>query len=182
MSSQDYAVGYGLKGGEHMKKQLILTATFIALVGASAFGAQTAFAQGVDSQSELVARIAEKFGLNQSEVQTVVDQYRTEERTERQAEMKTKMEERLSQLVTDGKITNAQKQLILNKQAEMQTNRQQEFTNFKDLSQSERKAAMEKHKAELDAWAKENGIDLQYVMPFGKGGQGMMRGGMKSAQ
>jgi membrane protein involved in colicin uptake len=159
-----------------MKKQLILTATVLTLVGASAFGATAAFAQGSDPSSGLAQRIAEKFGLKQTDVQTVVDQYRTEERAERQAEMQTKYEERLTQLVKDGKITEAQKQLILSKHAELQASREQEFTSFKNMTEDERKAAMEKKRSEMESWAKANGIDVQYVMPLGKGGPGFGRG------
>lgn len=159
-----------------MKKQLILTATVLTLIGASAFGATAAFAQGSDPSSGLTQRIAEKFGLKQSEVQSVVDQYRSEERAERQAEMQAKFQERLAQLVTDGKITEAQKQLILNKHAELQANRDQEFATFKNMTEDERKAAMEQKRSELESWAKANGIDAQYLMPFGKGGPGFGRG------
>jgi hypothetical protein len=62
-----------MKGGESMKKQLILTATVLTLVGASAFGATAAFAQGSDPSSGLAQRIAEKFGLKQTDVQTGLD-------------------------------------------------------------------------------------------------------------
>lgn len=167
-----------------MKKQIILTATLIALVGVGAFGAKTAFAQGTDPNTGLVQRLAEKFGLKQADVQTVVDQYRTEERTQREAEMKTKNEARLTQLVTDGKITEAQKQLILNKQSELQANHKQEFSAIKTMTETERKAAMETKKTELDAWAKSNGIDVQYLMPFGgRGGHGFGKNGVdKTAQ
>ena len=155
-----------------MKKQLILTATLIALLGAGAFSATSVFAQGNDSSNGLATRIAEKFGLKQTEVQTVVDQYRTEERTQRQAEMKTETEARLTQLVTDGKITAAQKQLILAKHSEMEANREQEFAAKKNMTATERRAAMEKKRTDLDAWAKSNGIDPQYVLFGGRGGHG----------
>lgn len=48
---------------------------------------------------------------------------------------------------------------------------------LKDKTPEERRAIMEKHRTELEAWAKANNIDPQYVGMFGMKGKGM-RGGM----
>ena len=153
-----------------MNRKIILPFVALAVL---AFGTLTmhsfASAQEItDPQSALVEKIATKFGLNKDEVQKVFD----EERTEMHAQMQLKQEERLSQLVKDGKITEAQKTLIINKQKEMQTQRKANKDSFKDLTPEERKTQMESKKAELDAWAKENGIDPTYLFP----GKEMMGG------
>lgn len=106
----------------------------------------------------IVQKIADKFGLNKDEVQKVFD----EERTARQAEMQVKLEERLAQAVTDGKITDAQKTLILNKHKELQEERGTKRQNWQNLTREQRKTQMESKKAELETWTNQNGIDMEY--------------------
>lgn len=159
-----------MEGGERMIKKVLLPAVTLLVVGASIFGAHGALAADTDNpESTLVQKIATKFNLNQDEVQKVFD----EEHASREAEMQTKNDERLSQLVTDGKITEAQKTLILNKQKELKASRSDKGS-LKNLTPEERKSQMDAKKAELESWAKENGIDVQYL--FGFGGHGF-RGG-----
>lgn len=159
-----------MKGGERrMNKKTVLTVIAVTVLGASAFGATSAFANDNTSANDgvntLVQKIATKFGLKQSDVQAVFD----EARTERQKEMEKKYEDQLNTYVSEGKITDAQKNLILAKHAEMKTQREANRDDFRNLTQTERKNLMETRKTELENWAKENGIDLQYLMPFGKG-------------
>lgn len=113
-----------------------------------------ASAQGPNQES-IIQRLAEKFGVNQDEVQSVFDQ----QREERQAQMQARYEERLNQAVTDGEITTNQKDAILKKHQEMQQNREQE-------------------RADWQAWLKENGLeDSEFGFGFGhKGKMGMGRG------
>ncbi len=82
---------------------------------------------------------------------------------------------RLDELVTAGKITAEQKQLIINKQAELQKQRETNRDQSTGKTDAERKTAMETERAELEAWAKTNNIDLTVVgMEFGgRGGKGM---------
>lgn len=71
---------------------------------------------GLESRTSLIQMLSSKFGLQESEVQSVFNQHRDE----MQKNMQAKVEARLTQLVTDGKITEAQKQLILTKHVELQ--------------------------------------------------------------
>jgi cytochrome c1 len=154
-----------------MKSKLILPALVVMATGAALLGGNFVHAQATTTDAgqhvSIIQRLVDRFGLKEADVKAVFD----EERTARQAEMKAKEEERLNQLVTDGKITEAQKQLIIAKRAEMETN--QEAMPMKDtsLTPAERKANMEARKTELDNWAKANGIDVQYLMG-GFGGRG----------
>lgn len=116
--------------------------------------------------SILVQKIADKFSLNQEEVQAVFDEAHQEMHTQREAQYQS----RLDQLVTDGKITADQKQLILDKHQEMESASQADFEAFKDVTPEERRAQMQAHHDEMQTWAEENGIDLQYLIPMGKGG------------
>lgn len=156
---------------------MILAALAVTTIGAGLMTTRV-FAENAitdtNPMSMLAQRISEKFGLKQEEVQSVVDQLHQEQQATRQAEMKTRQEERLSQLVTDGKITTEQKDRMLKKMAEMQANQQNAFGQMKDLSPEERKALQEKHRAELEAWATENNINIQYLMMGnGRGERGM---------
>lgn len=120
----------------------------------------------------LIERIAQKFGLKQSDVQQVVDDVRTEHREQ----MEKTYEEKLSQLVADGKITDAQKKLIIDKHTELKNKREQNRTTFQNLSNEEKRTQMQKERDELETWAKQNNIDIQYLFGLGKHAKGL--GGM----
>ena len=150
----------------------------LTLIGTVLFGAVNTFAQTTASDqnpmSSLVQKIADKFGLNKDEVQAVFD----ENRQEHQARMQQRYEERLTQDVKDEKITEEQKQLILQKHKELSENRQSKMEEMKNMSVEERKTEMERERQELENWAKENGIDPQYLMG-GFGPHKGFRGGWK---
>ncbi len=73
-----------------------------------------ASAETSSSSSSLVDKVAEKFNLNKDEVRNGFD----ENRTERQAEHEQHYEERLTQAVKDGKLTEDQKSKVLAKHKE----------------------------------------------------------------
>jgi hypothetical protein len=167
------------------KKQILTLAAFVVL-SAGAFSATKISAQEGENKhvmlfqagkaehmSSLVQKIADKFGLNKDEVQAVFD----EEHKEMEAKMEGKHEERLSQLVTDGKITEDQKALILQKHKELRESMLNDIEEMKDLSPEERRAEMQARHDELKAWADENDIDpkyLMFAMKVSKGHGGMM--------
>lgn len=160
-------------------KKTILTMFVVGFIGYGLVGAGNAYAQETAARpnmfSTLVEKIAAAFNLDKAKVQEVVTQVESDHRAERQAEMKDRQEEKLSQLVTEGKITEAQKQAIIKKQAEMKA--QYSSDAFKNMTQEQRSAAMEKHRTEMNTWADSQGIDPQYLMQ-GKGGRGFgMKGG-----
>lgn len=149
----------------------------VALVaGGGAVAAQAAANDSASGPASIITKLAQKFGLKEADVKAVFD----EEFAARKADMQTRMQERLTQLVADGKITETQKQLIVAKQQELHAARATEMESMKDKTPEERKAFMEQKRTELEAWAKANGIDLQYLMPMshgmggGRGGHGDM--------
>lgn len=160
-----------------MKSKLILTILGLTVLGAAVFGTLGVHAQTSTNNpvTSLVEKLAQKFGLNQAEVQAVFNEHRSQIH----AQMLVRIEERLNQAVTDGKITEAQKQLILDKHKEFQEKHEAQKETLQNLTPDERRAEIEKNKTELETWAKENGIDLQYLFPlFGhhhEFGQSMMR-------
>lgn len=157
-----------------MNKKSLVTIVAVSILGIGLFGVSSTFAQSnTAGNTTLIQAIAEKFGLNKTDVQAVFDS----EHEKQHAKMQVKIASQLSQYVKDGKITEEQKQLILNKQKELDANRSAKKDSMQNLTPEERKAQMDAKKTELNAWAKENGIDPQYLMGgFGKKGH---RGGMR---
>lgn len=162
-----------------MNKKILLTGLTVAILAGGVLTSTQVFAQTsqdrAGSMSLLVQKITDKFGLNKSDVQALFDQ----DRSDRQANMEIKFETSLSHDVKDGKITEAQKQLIISKRKELESTRQTQMQSMQGKSQDEIKAAMEANKATMESerksledWAKQNGIDIKYLM----GGFGM-RGG-----
>lgn len=148
-----------------MNKKLIAPIVAIIVGGTTLAGAQYVSAQEIlDPHVTIVQRLAQRFGLQENDVQAVFN----EVHQEREAEMKAALEERLAQAVTDGKITEAQKQAILDKIAEEHQSRQFFKVDLRNMTQEERQAEMEKHRSEmqqrhqeLETWATEQGIDLE---------------------
>lgn len=151
-------------------KKIMIPIVAVVIGGASFLGfSQAAQAQTNAPESSLVQAIAQKFNLDQSQVQSVFDQHKAE----RHKEMKQKAEDRLNQAVKDGKITEEQKTKILEKLAELKA--QHDSEEFKKMTRAEKKAAMQKAHDELQTWATEQGIDTSYfMMGFGQhhGGRG----------
>lgn len=161
-----------------MKRQLIVPAIALGIIGASALGVMGAKAQTSTSSQTLVQKIAQKFNLKESDVQAVFD----EDRSVHQAEMQQKVNDKLDRAVKDGKLTDAQKQAIQMKLQELQKNREANEDRVKDMSEADRKAAMQKERADLEQWAKDNNIDMQYLRSAIKGGPGRHGMGIKGGR
>lgn len=162
-----------MKGGEIIvkHKKIILPVLALVAAGIVVFGIpQSANAQTPgEGVQTLIQKIAQKFGLKQADVQSVFDEHKKEMGTKREANY----EARLTTLVTEGKITEAQKQLILAKHTELQSKREANRTAMQNMTAEQRKAAMEAHKTELESWAKQNNIDVKYLFGGDMKGRGM---------
>ncbi len=145
-----------------MKKNALIASIATAgvaasvLVGGVTFAATTA--QTTNPGDNLAQAIASKFNLNKDDVKKVIEEQHTNNRNER-----------LSRLVSEGKITEDQKNKIIAKQAEMKPKMEAARA---ETDETKRKAAMDAIKTEMDAWAKQNGIDVKYLGPGGHGGPG----------
>ena len=140
-----------------------------------AWGATSIYAHGWGGANDetLIQRLVQKFGLKTEDVRSVFDTVRDE----RQAQMQQKLIDKLDALVKEGKLTEAQKQLIVAKHTELQTQREKDKDTLKDLTPEERRAKMQAQRTDLENWAQQNNIDIQYVLGFGRGkGLGMGRG------
>ena len=145
----------------------------VALAALTGLGAASAASTTADGPDGLIDKIAQKFNLKRDDVKAVFDEHKSE----REAAHQQKLEELLNQAVTDKKITSDQKDKILAKLEELKTFRQ----SLQDKTEDERHAAMEAKRAELEQWAKDNNIPMDYLRPFGhpghKLGEGMRDGG-----
>lgn len=122
--------------------------------------------------SSLVNAIAVKFNLKVSDVQAVFDEQMALNQSqlqEHREEMKTKFNEKftdkINQAVADGKITQAQADLIIAKKAEIEL----KFTNLEGKTQEEIFDIIKTQTEELKQWLKDNNISLEYFA-FGKMG------------
>ena len=79
------------------------------------------------------------------------------------AKRQVNFEARLSDLVKNGKITEAQKQLIIAKFKDLAANRKANIAKFKSETPAQRKADRLAQKTDLQNWAKQNGIDLKLI-------------------
>lgn len=145
-----------------IKKPMLITgaASVLALGGLAGSGIVSASASGSSQPGKppsLADQIASRFHLNKNDVQTVISQNRAEHQAERQQ----KFENRLDRAVKDGKITSTQKTEILAKLAALKTYRE----SLKGKSPQEIHKLMKAQRDELRAWALQNGIPVQYVMP-----------------
>jgi len=160
-----------------MKKSLLVAGavTSIGLAGVTGIGIASAATDNTNAagSSSLVDKIASKFNLNKSDVQAVFDQDRSDHEAKRQANV----EKELSQAVTDGKLTSAQKDLILAKQKEFKSTMDSQRDSMKDKTREERKTFMDQQRTDLENWAKSNGIPTEYLRFVMPGGHGGPRGG-----
>ena len=151
---------------KHMKKTTKRAMLASGLVGVATVGvlASGGFAYANTSQSSLADNIATKFKLNKTEVQKVIDQNHEQHRADR-----------LAQLVKDGKLTQAQADKLKAKETEIHTKME---AARNETDPVKRKAARDAIKAEMDQWAKDNGIDLSTIRPgrgmHGPGGMSRM--------
>ena len=146
-------------------KILIPTLGLAALIGATLFGVSAASADDETYTHPMMQALTERFGLNEDEVETFMG----EQMQERHQEMQQSKEDRLEMAVSDGVITEDQKNALMEKWNQMHEERSQERGE---------------HKEEMQAWMESEGIDHEALMEysgfkggsFGKMGKGMMRG------
>ena len=127
------------------RSNLLMAVGTLGTIGAITIaGSSAVLADDNNSNDNLAYKIAQKFNLNQNEVQAVINENNP-----------LKHQNRLDNLVKAGKITEAQKDLILNKMQEWHDNK----PDFSSMSKTDRQNAKQTQMNELQTWAKDNGID-----------------------
>lgn len=148
-----------------LSKKSLLVAGAVASIGLGGAAVTANTVSATTKNDSIVDKIATKFSLDKNEVQKVFD----EDRTAHEAERHAKIEEKLSQAVKDGKLTEDQKSKIIAKMEEMKANMPDPST-MGDKTIEQHKADMEAKRTELEAWAKENNIPTEYLRFVGPGG------------
>ena len=138
-------------------KKVAVVASVIGLMAIGGFALTKTFAAGTTNGNGFVQSLAQKIGVDETKLDTAMNEVRSEER-------QTQLEENLSKAVTDGVITEEQKQLVIDKQTEIEQKQKELQT-------------------EMQNWAKDNSIDMtslqKYLGRGGKGaGMGMPKGDM----
>ncbi len=159
----------------HIPKKVALSLGAIALMLTAGLATQSVSAHMNGAGTNLASSLANKLGVEESKVNTALDSVRSENQASRATEMKTNYTEKLTEAVTAGKLTEAQKTLLLTKFDEVKT------------KQDDLRKQQETLRTETETWAKTNNIHTSYLMgagmkggPSGRGhggpgGPGMMR-------
>jgi DNA-binding transcriptional regulator YhcF (GntR family) len=143
------------------KKFLIPGLAIFVMLGINIFALSAVYAQDTNlSYPPTIQRLAERFNLNPAEVQNVF----RELHDEKEADMEAIFEEKLDDLVKEGKLTEDQKQKILDKHSEMRD----KLAELWNLDPAERREKSEAIHQEFRAWAEAEGIDLNNLWFFGK--------------
>ena len=151
-------------GGEHRKmlsKNILIPVVAITIAG-GAFFAGNVYAQ-TSSNKTLSQVIAQKFNLDQSQVQAAIDQYRQQQQATMQQKLQQRLNDRLTNLVTSGKITDTQKQDIITELTKLQSEYNPQ--SLKNLTPAQRKEKFQAEQNEIQTWAKSEGIDASYLRP-----------------
>ncbi len=145
-----------------MKKKVTYALAAVALLGAIGYSTTIAVVRAdTTSNHPMIQALAERFGLNEDEVEEALDEIRADHF----AKMQQAHEDRLNQAVEDGVITEDQKSALMEKHEEMAQEREQ-------------------NRDEMRTWFEEQGIDEEalheYMGGFGRHGKfsGMGKMGM----
>lgn len=162
------------------RKAITVTMLTLALLGGGVLG--TAVLTHADTvpatstvpskpkfMSNLVSAIAQKFNLDESQVQAVFDEQITKDRAEMETRMKEEFATRLKNAVSEGTLTQTQADLITAKKAELDAKFEAQKTSGTKPTKEEIDAQMQ----ELKTWAEQNNIPKEFMMfRFAHGGRG----------
>ncbi len=113
---------------------------------------------------QMIQALAQRFNINQGELESFF-------KTQHAQRMTEHLNQKLSEAVTKGKITEAQKIAIIAKTKEVMTTVQ----GFESLTAEQRAEKMKQLRTELQAWASQQGLDPSWL-------HRMVGGGMKGSQ
>ena len=147
-----------------MKKTSIAawTALLILLTVAGSYTLNKVHADYNDNKfGPFLQALIEKFGLNENEVESFVE----EQRGLRQQERFDYLNERLDSAVSEGQITQEQRDSLSTLFAEHRSQ-----IGNEDLTMEERHELMETYRTQMHEWADQNGVNI-YELELGWGGR-----------
>jgi polyhydroxyalkanoate synthesis regulator phasin len=170
----------------HISKKSKMIAATAFILGATALGGGiVAYADSLPEDEgrpidSLVSKIAEKFGLNKSEVESVVLEVMNTQRDEMKSLHDEMFSDKLKNLVDSKTITQAQADLVADKIEELHAQRDADFETYKNLDPEKRRELRDEHRAEMEEWAEQSGLTQDQLKAVfgerGQGGMGMKRG------
>ncbi len=150
----------------NLLKKGIITAT-AATTAATGFLGTAAFAQEIDEpevqRTSIMERLAERFNLNLDDVKTFFTEMKHKRHENKQEKRGEKIEDKLNTAIENGELTAAQVELLKAKKAELKTNHATLKETLKDMEPEERSEYLDAHKARIQTWAQENGIDAKWL-------------------
>lgn len=159
-----------------MNKKLVASALILTtVVGLGAVKLNKVYAEESEGPMRRgFQAFIERFNLNEDEV----NEFMQEQREEREQYRTQHINDKLADAVAEGKITEAQKEALLEKMAEHHS----QADELRQQSREEHREQMESHREEFKAWAESQGIDLE-ELGFMQGpregmGRGMHKNGM----
>ncbi len=160
--------------------RLALSASTIALVATTALpsfvNAQSLPTDQADPRTSLIQAMVSRFHLSQTDVERVFAEQETVMQAARQAQHNAQLDTRLTNAVSQGSLTDAQKSAIIAKAKEAQA----KHAEARKLSREECKKIMDAYRMELEAWLTSQGLDRSYLPLIlgvkGGPGRGMMGG------
>jgi hypothetical protein len=152
-----------------MLSQKVLIPVFAVIVGGgSLLGLSTlVHAQsGKTPFSGLAQAVAQKFNLNQSDVQSVINSYMQQQKQKMRQNMQLRLQNRLNQEVQQGELTSSQEASIVSELSTLKS--QSNPGSFKSMTPQQRQQAFQTQQNDLKSWAQSQGINLSLI-PFGFG-------------
>ena len=149
-----------------LSRKIVIPMAAVAVIAAGVFGVAQVSAAGSNTsgQNNLAQKIADTFHLDKNKVQAVIDQNRQDNQVARE----TKYETRLSQGITDGKLTAAQKALVLSEHQILAS----KFQTAMMGASASRRTGLQNIRTEAQDWAKANSIAVSWLIGGDLGGLG----------
>lgn len=152
-----------------IKQKLLSTIAVLTIILTPVVAAAPAYAATSTTTSQpnflqgLVGFLAQKFGLDQTQLQNAVNDYKSQQQQTRQQNMQNREKTHLDSLVAKGTITSTQEQQILDELAKLKS--EYPPSSFKGLTADQRKQKFNQEQAEIQAWSRSTGIDAKYLHP-----------------
>ncbi len=147
-----------------LTKNIIKTSGIGAAIIAGSMLAVTAASAHMGSfneedHQEHISELSERFNLDESEVQAYFD----EKREEHEAEREEERAEHIASLVENGTLTQEQSDELKN----LHDGFREEIDSLKEseADREEVRTLMDEKRAEIEAWAEAEGIDLEDIRP-----------------
>ncbi len=146
-----------------MIKSKAVALALMGLMGSGAifFAANRVYAQDTETHPDIVSAFAQRFGLPKDQVQSFFDEFRSQRKLHIMQNMQARFEDRLSRLVTEGKITSDQKSAILNEVSSLKV--KYNLDSLNTMSLTDRKKTLQSFSSDLKSWAKSQGINISLL-------------------